>query len=314
MSKKRIFITGGSGFIGSHLVRKWIGEEVHLLLKPDSDLWRLEEIKEHLFFHRGSLENGSFLTALVKEIQPNAIFHLAAHGASPLHRDANALFTSNVIGTFNLLNAIKDIDFDSFIHVGGSSEYGKKTEPMKETDLLEPATFYGTTKACASLLVQQFAKAEKRPIAIARLFSIYGPLEPRRRLIPCAIDAALSGKTLPMTPPSYVRDFLFVADAIDGISLLSKKPLIGEIFNFGTGIQTSNEGVLTLVEELTHRKISRLEGAYSPHPSDHPFWTADIEKTKTAFGWTPPHSLKMGLQKTITWMQNDQRYYSCLSK
>jgi nucleoside-diphosphate-sugar epimerase len=296
---KRILLTGGSGFLGAHLARTAVqhGAEVHLFVQPESDLYRLEPFLSHLFVHPVRLQDFTSLSSLLKDIVPHYIFHLAAHGALQSQQDPMRIFETNVVGTFNLLKAAEAIDYTYFLHVGGSSEYASQATAMKESDVLDPMTFYGTTKACSTLLAKHYAQS--KPIGIIRPFSIYGPLESPHRLIPTAIRAALQGTELPLTLPGFARDFVFVEDVIDAAWRCVEKKVVGEILNIGTGVQTTNEQVIRYIEELTGKPIQTKMGAYPPHRSDRHTWTADINKTQTLLEWTAKHTIKQGIAKTV---------------
>lgn len=297
-----ILVTGGSGFIGAHLIARLLQEpcKVHVIAREESDLWRLSALLPHITLHRVALEEGDRLRKIVQEISPEAIFHLAAHGVSSSHQDRTRMLVGNVVGTFNLLQAAKELSDPFVIHMGGSSEYGKKEAAMRETDVLEPTTFYGLTKACSTLLAQQFAREHNMPIALLRPFSVYGPMESSQRLIPTAIRAALTGKPLELTAPGFSRDLVFVEDVIEACLLAWKKRLPQEILNIGTGIQTTNESVIASIAHLTGKKIDLLPGAYPAHPSDKPIWVANTAKAKALLGWEYRHTLEQGLQKTIS--------------
>ncbi|NGX37921.1 MAG: dTDP-glucose 4,6-dehydratase [Chlamydiae bacterium] len=313
-SKKPILITGASGFVGANLARKLASAgEVHALIRPESDLWRLKDVDD-LFLHRVDLTEFDALKAIVKEIAPRGIFHLAAHGASTSHRNRFSILHSNLLGTYHLLEATKEIDYEFFLHMGGSSEYGSPSIPMREDSVLEPTTFYGVTKACCSLLAGQFAQEFCKPISILRVFSVYGYYESSQRLIPKAIKAALQGNSLALTAPGFSRDFIFVEDVVDACLLCWNKKVTGEILNIGTGVQTTNEEVITMIEELTRRRISLAKDTCPPHLSDKPYWVADTAKAKKLLGWEASHTLEQGLTKTIEWIKNDQYCDSDLSK
>jgi nucleoside-diphosphate-sugar epimerase len=299
---KKILITGASGFIGANLLKRLLQEplEIHALVTPHSDLWRIEENLHQICVHKLELEQFDELERLMKEISPSAIFHLAAHGAAFSQQDQHKIFSSNVLGTFNLLKATENIDYDFFAHIGGSSEYGHLEKPMREDTALEPTTFYGVSKACATLIVQQFARCTQKPISLLRLFSVYGPLESPNRFIPTAIRAALTGEPLQLTPPGFVRDFIFVEDVIEALLHVWEKKVSGKIFNIGTGIQTTNEQVVKILEELTEKPIEISETPFPPRMMDKKIWVADTSKTECILGWRARFSLREGLIKSLS--------------
>jgi nucleoside-diphosphate-sugar epimerase len=217
---------------------------------------------------------------------------------------------SNVVGLLNLLEATDPIDYQHFVCGGSSLEYGAQAQALKETDLPNPLSFFGATKAAATILCRQYARANQRPISILRFFSVYGPWEPAKRLIPTAIAAAFFDREVPLTEPGYRRDFIYVEDVVHACLLASQSQLpSGEILNIGSGVQTSNEEVVTLIGQLCGQEIRVRIGAYAPHETGTAHWVADNQKAKSLLGWTPQSTLEDGLKKTIAWMQQHRSGY-----
>ena len=184
--KNTYLITGASGFIGSVLLRKLIEQkkEVHLILRKESDIWRIRDLLNKVTIHYSDLFKIQELTSIIQTIKPNIIYHLATNGAYSYQKDANQIIQTNILGTWNLLQACNVINYDLFVNTGSSSEYGFKQYAMRETDLLEPTSYYAVTKCAQTLLCSHIAKQEKRPIVTLRPFSVYGPYEEPKRFIP----------------------------------------------------------------------------------------------------------------------------------
>lgn len=312
LEDRRTLVTGGAGFIGANLTRGLTraGAEVHLLVRPSTRLWRLTDLLPSVTVHRADLTDREGLRQVAAQIRPDIIFHLAVQGVDPKHSDPRGILEANVGGTFNLLEATEPIDYERFVHLGGSSEYGPKDEPMKESDVLEPLTFYGAAKAAATLVCQQFARARRRPLVVLRPFSVYGYWERPTRLIPTAIRAALRNEELTLTAPGYRRDLIFVEDVVEAcLRALQAETAPGEIINVGTGKQWTNEEVVDLVQALCGERIRVRAGEYPARLSDTTHWVADIHKAKRLLGWAPRHSLRSGLQKTISWLRLHQDLY-----
>ena len=303
MSSKRVLITGGAGFVGSNLVKKMLhdGHEVHAILKNSTNKWRLDDVLAYTQVHDVDLADKGGLETLVKSIRPEYIYHLATRGSYSFQNNSDDIFGTNIVGTWNLLQATSKINYDLFVNVGSSSEYGFKDKAMHENDVLVPNSFYSATKASQSILCQQFAKGLDLPVVTMRLFSAFGPLEQDTRLIPTLISRALKNEDIQLSSPSSVRDFIYIDDAVRMLASIGNFPTglwKGEIFNVGTGVQTSLKEVVQLVLEMTKSSSNCLWGEFEAKQWDTNVWVADVSKIKRVFDFSPI-SLREGLEKTI---------------
>lgn len=308
-----ILITGGAGFIGANLTRRLVDKnKIHLFLKPTTNLWRLKDIISKLTIHNQDLTDFKNLTKTVHKIKPDIIYHLATHGAYSTQTDPIQMINTNLKTTANLILALDEIDYKCFVNTGSSSEYGFKTKPMKEDDLLEPNSFYAATKASGTYLCQVLARSQKKPIITFRPFSVYGPYEEGTRLIPTVILNILHNQPVKLTVNLAKRDFIYVEDLIDCYLLLAKKinkKIYGEVYNAGTGKQYSNGEIVETIKNLTKKKVKILKGAYQNRTWDTSFWVADISKITKDIGWKPKYTLEKGLEKTINWFKQNERLY-----
>ena len=192
---KRILVTGAAGAVGAVLCRRLLaeGHEVHVTLKRTSASWRLAAIEADLRLHHVDLTDEPAVEALLTAVRPAVIYHLAAHGAYPFQTNADGIIQTNILGTWNLLKASERVEYETFVNTGSSSEYGFKEHAMRETDLLEPSSYYAVAKCAQTLLCQHAAKRSARSINTLRLFSVYGPFEEPTRLIPTLIRRCLAG-------------------------------------------------------------------------------------------------------------------------
>lgn len=312
--KKRSLITGASGFLGANLVRKLLEKrgEIHLLLRKDSNIWRIKKILSRVNPHIIDYENLDSLSKLVNSIKPNYIFNFAAYGSYPQQDDLLSSVKVNIHFVVSLLEIIKKMDFEIFIHTGSSSEYGFKQTAMKETDLLSPVSYYAATKAGMSLISLVYAKINHKPITIVRPFSVYGPFEEKTRLVPTVIMKCLKNEPVYLTQGDNKRDFIYTEDFIDGVLQIAQNPTIGQgkIFNLGTGIQTTIREIVLLIHKLTNSKSPLLWGTYPERTWDTNSWQADISLVKKVYRWKPNFSLKEGLRETILWFKNNLHYYA----
>ena len=304
VSGRRVLVSGAAGFVGANLVRTLLklGAEVHAIIHPLTNPWRITEILADLVVHPADLTDALAVKNVVAAARPEFIFHTAARRISPAFPEPHEVLMANILGTFNLLEAASSLDYSCFVHLGSSTEYGTKASSMKEADILEPVTFFGATKAAATLLCQQYAQAAKRPLIILRPFLVYGYWDVPTRLIPTAIKAVLANEELALTSSGFRRDYVFIDDLLEACLLALEADFPpGEIVNIGSGCQAANEEVVSAIQALIGRRVVVKEGAYPSTDSDKKYWLADIDKARRLLGWEPRHALEAGLEKTIAW-------------
>lgn len=272
-----IVITGASGFIGKHLLKRLE------ITSPDLYIFSREQSMEGLI-----------------RFNPDVIYHLAGE----IYKE-DEMFESNISLTYRLLEASRKMtNLKAFVAIGSSSEYGRKDKPMSEEDFLDPTTMYEATKGAASLLCQTFAREYGVPVMVARPFSLYGKFEPMLRFIPTIIRSLLKKDTINISPG--VHDFIHIDDFIDGLFLLAENPQPGEIYNFGSQVQTSNHDLVTLIEKIMGKAAKHWE-IPSLHSYDTTCWLAETSKAQD-LGWKPKYTLETGLIQVIESLSED--YYS----
>ncbi len=313
-NNKKILITGGAGFIGANFAYKFLdlGYNVNLIEKKETNLWRIEEIKEKIKINYLDIRNYDELEPFIKKLNPEIILHFATYGAyQAKQQDVKKTIDTNLLGTVNLINTCSKIKFKCFINTGTNSEYGIKDKPMKEDDLLEPDNLYGITKAAATMYCQYIAKKLDLPIVTMRPFAVYGYFEQKERLIPTVIRSCLANTQLKLSSPDSVRDFIFIEDVISTylVAIKNIQKIKGEIFNIGTGKQNTIEEVINLVKEITHSKVRPEYGQIKPTQYEPKNWVADISKIKRLLNWQPEYNLEKGLQKNIKWFKRNISLY-----
>lgn len=309
---RKYLVTGGSGFIGSNLVKRLVddGKKVYLVLEANADLWRLKDIIDKVKIYYISLIEFDKITSLVKSIKPDVIFHLAAYGGLPYQKTPKKIFDVNFYGTVNLLNSCKQVGFDCFINTGSSSEYGMKDCAMSEDDVLEPVSDYGVSKAAATQFCLKEALFNKLPVYTVRPFSVYGDFEMSGRLIPSICINVLQNKPVNLSSPGFVRDFIYVEGVVDFYMLLhEKRPQDFFIFNVGTGVQATIADVMNIITALRPEKITVNWGTNIARPWEPEVWKADISRAKNILGWSPKYSLSEGLEKSLLWFEKNLHVY-----
>jgi nucleoside-diphosphate-sugar epimerase len=300
-----VLVTGGSGFVGACVVGELRrrGHAVHVLLRDPARAWRLTPHLAGLHVHRGDLTDAATTADVLRTVRPRVVLHLATHGAYESQADARVIFGTNVVGTYNLLEAAAHAGVALFVNTGSSSEYGFRAEPMRETDRLEPNSFYAVAKAAQTHLCGLFSRRTTMSVVTFRLFSVYGPLEEPTRLVPTLIRRARAGLPLQMVAPEIARDFVAVDDVVRALTAFPETaPLNGEVLNLGSGRQTS---LREMVEEVVDLLASRSPvhwGGMAARQWDTDRWSADVSTVARLLGWSARLSLRQGLERMAQWM------------
>jgi nucleoside-diphosphate-sugar epimerase len=194
------------------------------------------------------------------------------------------------------------------INLGSSSEYGIKSKPMKETDMLEPITPYGITKVAQTLFAQYFSRQSSLPSVTLRLFSVYGPYEEPGRLIYDIMVALIQKNRLKLGSPLPRRDFIHVDDVIIALQKAAKtRGVEGEIFNIGGGKDYSVKDAVDIARDISE---TDLKVTWNVKDKKRTFdrntrWVANIQKAKQLLGWKPIHSFRDGLSETYRWYRDN---------
>lgn len=306
--KKKYLVTGASGFVGACLVRRLVenNEDVHIIARKTSDLWRISDIKEKLNIHNVDLMNEEQIKNMTASQKFNVIYHLATYGGYHFQKNLDNIINTNLIGTWNLFRYASETGVEMFVNTSSSSEYGEKDEAMKEEMILEPNNMYGATKASSTILCSTYAKVNKIPFVTYRLFSPYGFYDAQTRLIPTVIDSCLKNKKIELGSETSKRDFIFIDDVIDAYikaPLLSDK--YGEVYNIGSGIQYSVGEVVDNIVKLTSSNVELIWNNNVGRQYEPKVWYSDISKIKSDLGWSPKVSMNKGLELTIKWIKEN---------
>lgn len=302
--KKTYLITGATGFIGSCLLRRLVrdGEHVHIIIRKEASPWRIKDLLPKVTRHISDLSDTEELRNIFETVRPRVIYHLAAYGAYSYQNDADRIMSTNILGTWNMLKAASAVGYDLFVNTGSSSEYGFKKFPMKETDILEPVSYYAVAKSSQTLLCSHVAREEKMPIVTLRPFSVYGPYEEPSRFMPTLMKALYFAEKMELVSPEISRDLIYVEDMVDAYLLTDRlKKYPGEVFNIGTGRQYSIKEVVETAVKVTGRITDFRWGEMKPRVWDTANWVADISKAEKLLNWHPAVKLEKGLSLMWEW-------------
>lgn len=305
----RYIITGGAGFIGSHLVDKLLKKNKDIIVIDNLSVGRLQNLKkaiDKIQFIKADISN--YKTVLKVFKKGDVVFHLAALAdIVPSIANPEKYFKANVIGTYNVLKAAREKKISRMIYTASSSCYGlTKQIPTKETTELNPMYPYALTKKIGEDMVIHWSKLYKLNITSVRLFNVYGP-----RVRTSGSYGAVFGvfmaqliKNKPLTivgTGNQKRDFTFVSDVVDILEILSKKKnLSGQIFNIGSGKTVSVNRIIELLNPKKTIKIPK-------RPGEPDITFANINKIYKATKWKPKVSIEKGianLKKNIFYWNN----------
>jgi UDP-glucose 4-epimerase len=316
----RVLVTGATGFIGSHLAERLVAEgaEVTLAVEPGVSKANVANILDKVRAREVDLCEGQKVRQLIRECQPSKIYHLAAVGVTEPGIDPALAVQVNVIGTLNLLEALRETSCECFINTGTCYEYGHNTPPppvppnfggpggQREDQMVDPINAYAASKSAAWLFCSMYHRTHGYPVVTVRPFTVYGPRQSERALIPQVILSALRGEDFEMTGGEQTRDFTYVDDIVEGYirASLSKKA-IGQTINLGTGEEHPIKDVVLKVLELMGNPVKSLIGAWPYRPREIWRLYSDSSKAKELLGWQPQVGLEEGLRRTIAWYSEE---------
>lgn len=283
----RVLVTGATGFVGANLVRALLLKseiELYILVRKTSDVWRLENIKEHVKkIIICNLEDRAEVFEMMDKLKPNLVYHIATYGGFPNQSDQMQMLQSNVQATMNLLDAAIANGVTTFINTGTSSEYGLKNQPMKEADLCEPVNFYGITKLAATNYCTMLGKTSSTKVCTLRLFSPYGELEDPARLYPSIVSSLLNNERPKLSRPQSVRDFIAIEKVTEVyLNIIDANFSSGDIINVASGKQqTIEQFYQAIAMKLNKTNLEPIWGEAPPRANEPQMWQADVSKLKS---------------------------------
>jgi len=313
----RVLITGGAGFIGSHVVQRFVraGCEVIVLVRPGTTVTPIADLADRLTIVEGDLRRGETFRKSIAAVDPEMCVHLAWYTVP--ERYLHALENLDAVeGSANLLRSLLETSCRRILMVGSCAEYAPHTGCVDENSSISPRTLYAACKHAVWLMAEQFARRRAWSAATPRIFQVYGPGERSERLVPTVIADLLAGRRCSLTSGDQRRDFLHVEDVADAIWAVAASDIEGAV-NIASGVPTPVGDVAREIARQLARPDLLSLGAL-PASADNPPWLcATPGRLHNALGWRPRFELASGLEQTIEWWRRrigDADHMSAVSK
>lgn len=309
---KTFLITGGYGFIGSHLARRLLNlqAKIVLFIRTPSNSWRLKDILKYIETYEIDIRDRKQVQDAIKKVNPDYIFHLAAYGVNSAHTDYMHAIETNIIGTCNIIQAAKLVNCKKIINFGSSSEYGNKMEPIHENMLLTPVDIYGSTKAAATILAHQIASENSINLITLRPFGIFGESEEPHKIFSYIILQVLQNKDVNLTFCNQLRDYCYIENIIDACILAVENTTVqNEIFNIGSGTIYPLKHYVELLFKHLKTNSRPNYGAIPSRTNERWVPEADVQKIKNSLSWEPRINIEEGIIKTVNWYKNNKHLY-----
>ena len=329
---KTLIITGGAGFIGSHVVRLFVNNYpdyriVNLdKLTYAGNLENLSDIdkKSNYIFEKADITDAARIKEVFERYQPDGIIHLAAesHVDRSISNPMEFIMT-NIVGTVNLLNAARNLwgnnyEGKRFYHVSTDEVYGSlgKEGFFTETTPYDPRSPYSASKASSDHLVRAYHHTYGLPVTLSNCSNNYGPNHFPEKLIPLSINNIKNNKPIPIYGKGEnVRDWLYVIDHARAIDLIFHKGKDGETYNIGGNNEWTNIDLIRLLCRIMDRKLNRPEGTseqlitFVKDRAGHDMrYAIDSSKLQRELGWSPSLQFEEGLDKTVDWYLSNEKW------
>ena len=313
---KTILVTGGAGFIGSNFIHHLLAAHDYGVVNLDAltyagnldNLRDIENDPRYRFVH-GDICDAELVDGLMREMDGVVNFAAETHVDRSL-MEAGSFITTDILGTYVLLDAARRHDVERFLHISTDEVYGDIAPGLssREEDPLRPRSPYSASKAGAEMQCWAFHETYGLPVVVSRASNNIGPCQHAEKAVPLFITNALTDQTIPLYGDGQqVRDWLYVRDHCRALDLILHRGAVGEAYNVGAGNERPNIEVLTVILDLLDRPRDLIR-----HIEDRPGhdrrYSLDSSKLH-ALGWAPEHDFEAALEKTVRWYVDNRWWW-----
>jgi len=326
----KLLVTGGAGFIGSHIVKHFLADKKYHIYNLDAltyagNLNNLTDIKpsENYTFIHGDITDYEYVKNLFDEYAFDYVIHLAAESHVDRSIEDPFVFArTNIMGTLNLLQCFKEKPGCLFYHISTDEVYGTlgDTGLFTETSPYQPNSPYAASKASSDHFVRAYAETYNLPVVISNCSNNYGPNQFPEKFIPVCIQAIINNQQIPIYGDgNYTRDWLYVEDHAQAIKTILEHGNAGETYNIGGLNEWKNIDLVKVLIRETDKALGRAEGNSLPlikfvkdRPGHDKRYAIDNTKIKRELQWEPKHNFEEGIVKTIQWYLSNQAWIDAI--
>lgn len=303
----RVLVTGAAGFIGSHVTRRIVqeGHTVWAAVLPGESTERLANVLNRLSVVAVDLREARAVRELISAARPDCAIHLAWYAVpgqywtAPENLDCASM-------SLSLAKALAESGCKRLVAAGTCAEYDWDYGFLSEDITpLKPRTLYGICKNATRQVLQAYCGGVAMDFAWTRFFYLFGPGEPKERLVPSVVLALLNGQTAKCTHGEQIRDFLCVEEVASAVWAVAQSDFSGPV-NIGSGQPVKIRTLVEALGRILNKSGDIIFGALPTDPEEPPLLVADVRKLKAHTGWAPTWSLEDGLRQAVSWWQSNK--------
>ena len=296
-----ILITGGLGFIGTHLVLALIERNYKVVIFDNfsnSNNFLLNKVNKKLIILRGEVRDYCQIEKKLKGLNIDIIIHLAAiHYIPDCEKNRNQTMDVNLSGTINMLRFAESKKISRFIFASTADVYKNLNRPYSECDTVGNKSIYAISKILSEKVIQLYAQEKKISFCIFRLFNVYGSKDKTPHFIPRIIKQSNRSRIMNHGNINTIRDYIYIDDVVNAFtSVVNKKTLPNTIFNIGSGCGYSGKEIIKIIERITNKSLILRSRGYLFRPIDRHSLIANNKLFSNAYSWNPKVAITTGLQ------------------